>query len=505
MMSSFPIFRFRAGSTGLAVLVGLFMASWTLSSTVDDAWISARYGASWAAGHGWVYSPDMPPVEGFTNLTWTALLGVSHALSIPPLWAMCGLGLFCHAACIVAADGLGRALAPGTPQWTLVIPAWAVALSPHLAVTATNGLETSLYLAVVLTCLWAAQGPRRPVLTAGLVGLASLTRPEAVLLAPVAVLLRDRDHRSWTVPFAGTTAATWGLVSLWRWSLYGGFVPNTFSAKAGVPVAVVLDQNWTYLAMDGPLWLLVFGILFAALLRRGSTRAVRWVAATGLVLAGLTLRVGLWMPGARLLCVGWVCAACVLPSLLWGGPSVVRWSRRAIGLGLVFLAGPGGTSVRDYDARHSVQPHNGAARAGQWLARHLPDGATLAVRDAGVLAYWVGPEINVAELHPRALTQPHPDGAPADLAAFLPAHPHAIVLTQSRRDAPGVRYPNDRRVFEQVKRPYRYVGRAYQHYHRYYDIYVRADVALPEATPAWVVNTLGPPPPTGRRRRRTPP
>ena len=499
-MSS-PSTRFRSNlSTGLAVLVGVWLASLTWSSTVDDAWISARYGASWAEGYGWRFSPGAPPVEGFSNPLWTAMLGVTHWLDVDPHLAMCGLGLAAHTATIALSATLARRLAPGASPRAIALAPWALALSPHLAVVSTNGLETSAFLLVVcLAWLGALSGWGSGLVAACVLAVVAM-RPEGLLVAwPLWWATRDRGHR-WQAQGAAWLALGLGVLTAWRLATFGQWLPNTVMAKGGVPLSLVASGNLRYLTMDGPLWFVAWLLLAASIVSRASQPGRQGVAVTGLLLAGVALRVELWMPGARLMCISWLCTALLLPGWVHLAGRRARALEVALAALLVAITVSLGPSTRAYDHRHSVQPGNGASQAGAWLADHLPSGATLAVRDAGVLAYWAGPAMQVAELHPRALTQPHPNRGPAVLERYVPANPEAVALTQAREQATDVRYRNDRTVFEGLTMPYRYVGRVYQHTHRYYDVYVRGDIALPEAPPSWVVNQRGPAPPDGRVR-----
>jgi hypothetical protein len=104
----------------------------------------------------------------------------------------------------------------------------------------------------------------------------------------------------------------------------------------------------------------------------------------------------------------------------------------------------------------------------------------------------VGPELKVAELHGRALTRRHFEGKPADVGAYTPVNPELIVTTVARKNARRMRYDNDRLIFNRATEEYRYLGRVQQHYHRFYDIYVRGDLAIPDLDPAIVINHLGP-------------
>ena len=56
----------------------LLVNAWSsIETVVDDAFISGRYAAHGAAGHGWVYNAGQPAVEGFSNALWTFWLGAT--------------------------------------------------------------------------------------------------------------------------------------------------------------------------------------------------------------------------------------------------------------------------------------------------------------------------------------------------------------------------------------------------------------------------------------------
>src|SRR5512143_3483048 len=62
----------------LAALIGLAVFALTLayfsSTRSDDAYISFRYARNFADGHGLVFNPGQPPVEGYSNFLWVVLL-----------------------------------------------------------------------------------------------------------------------------------------------------------------------------------------------------------------------------------------------------------------------------------------------------------------------------------------------------------------------------------------------------------------------------------------------
>ncbi|MCB9678348.1 MAG: hypothetical protein H6737_24815 [Alphaproteobacteria bacterium] len=496
--------RWAVGSF-LAIAVYLWRAWPSLWTTVDDAWISARYAANAAAGHGLVYNAGEPPIEGYTNLAWTLWLAVGELSGAPPDTWMVGSGLVFGVLTVVLAGLLARRLAGRDAWWAPGIASLLVALDGHHAVVSTNGLESSMFDAAVLGAAWAvlaAEGRMRWV--AGLaVGLLGAIRPEGFVVGAALVALGAIRHRGGpsdrprdpflhdvskiALPFLGA-----GLtLTAWRLWTYGDWVPNTFHAKAKGPLSQYVEANLAYLSPDGAFWVAV-GVLGLASVLVAWRDPRRWLlAGAALSIVLVAFRVELWMPGGRLL----VPAVALFASLIAAASD--RLAGRVVSaVALIgMLAAPFTRvegHVRGYDRRHSVVLWNGTSVAARFVGKRVPEGSWMAVRDAGVLAYWVGTHVKVAELHDRALTQLHPDGEDADTMAFTPVNPEIIVLTQARDDFPGIRYGRDRAVFDRATAPYRYYGRVYQHYHRYYDFYVRADLDVPPLPESVVTGFPGP-------------
>ncbi|MDB4285449.1 hypothetical protein N9903_00910 [bacterium] len=81
---------------------------------------------------------------------------------------------------------------------------------------------------------------RHSLAGAFLLGLASLTRPEGVLIAPLLMILslaagqRSRKTVSGTALWIGVFLVVWAPYFLWRWQYYGYLLPNTFYAKVDI-------------------------------------------------------------------------------------------------------------------------------------------------------------------------------------------------------------------------------------------------------------------------------
>lgn len=418
-----------AALAGVALGIHAWPTRWT---TVDDAWITARYALLLAHGYGPVYNPG-EWVEGASSPLWTLLLGAAIRLGADPGAVMVWAGLGCGVLLPLATAWLARRLGAG-PLGAAVAP-WVVALSPHVALAVTNGLETGAWLlALVLACGAVGSG----VFGGVGVGLLALVRPEGVVVAAAlaaAHLVVARDRR-W--PFVGGVVGSVLAVLVVRFVIYGALLPNPVAAKHDGTLWFRLSANLSYVLLDGATWFVVLGLVLAAPLLPG--RRLERAVPVGVALLGLGgfVQVVEWMPAARLMLPLWVLGAAAWAAADAGRAVVVP----LIGALLVLVSPVRARAVR-YDVRNTVLPENPAALAAAWLAERAPAGSRVAMRDAGVLAYHVGPELTVWELHPRALTRIHPGGVdlpPPD------GVPEFLVTTVQREDAPRSRYADRKSV-----------------------------------------------------------
>ncbi|UJR82309.1 hypothetical protein [Sandaracinus amylolyticus] len=494
--------RTFAIATLLAAALLLVLAWPTAPSVVDDAWISARYARSLALGHGLVYDAGQPPIEGFTNLAWTLMLALASRIGASLQATMISAGLVGGVLSVFASAAIAQEIAhdrDGRVSAVALLAPFGLALDPHLAVVTTNGLESSLFLAAVLGTTWAVIAERRGL--GVLFAIATITlRPEgAAVVAVLATLDLARGvskPEHWAI--AGAGAVTLAAITLFRIVVYGALLPNTFAAKAGKPLAERLAFDLAYLRPDGGFWMIGLGVaLFGQVLawRTGARVAATAVGSLVILLVAVAFSVDMWMPGGRLLlaplALAWSLFAGALARVRL---PLVRIAGLVIAADLVLLPiTPWARVVRAADVAHSAQPGNDAERAARWLGDQLPAGAWLVTRDAGVLAYFVGDHVHVAEIHPRALTQPHPGGRDLDPRDVVPERPELVVLTVEDPHARALFYEMDRAVFGALREPYTFLGRVRQHHQRYYDVWARTDLALPALPEDLRVGSLEPP------------
>lgn len=235
----------------------------------DDAFISFRYARNLKDGHGLVWNPG-EYVEGYTNFAWV--------LELAAIWAGTGVkpedsSLALSVALTFGTLALTLALARDTsvPRFRVAVLAGVALLyasNRTVAVWATSGLATRqftfLVLAGVLGVTRYRNSPRALLLGSTALGLAELTRPEALLVGP-AVLgwwavdagLRGRLSRAdalrAALPFGGITAAH----LCFRFAYYGQWLPNTWYAKSAGAWWDMGLRYWAVASIEHGLWLLV--------------------------------------------------------------------------------------------------------------------------------------------------------------------------------------------------------------------------------------------------------
>ncbi len=371
--------------------------------TQDDTFISLRYAHNLVEGHGLVYNPG-EYVEGYSNLAWTLLLALPLYWGADPVTSSTLLGLFHLVAAVAAAGGLGVA-AVGRSPWAL-LPAVLVAIDPFGALEAVEGLETTLYMAVVtagfarlVVELAPERGPLRVSTHVGssvVFALAATVRPEAPLLPALAHLglvmhaVATRAHplkRIAASAVAGVPIAVMLVVlSVWRVTYYGDLLPNTFYAKTG---GMGWEAGWSYIRHHGVghpgLWLAAFGGLPLAL--RSRPGAALSAACVGFVLYVASVG-GDFKPTGRFILP-------VTALLATVGAVGLRQLPPRVGMAaLLGVVGATGARLPDVmrqasewaDIRHA----NLAARqlVGEFLRAQLPPDSLIAIHSAGAIPYY---------------------------------------------------------------------------------------------------------------------
>ncbi len=216
--------------------------------TIDDAYITFRYARNLLEGNGPVFNPG----ERVLGTTTPLYMGILAVVSLPlggahaafPVIAMVLNALADALACLVLV-AVGRSLRVPAAGWAAAL-LWAV--SPMSVTFAVGGLETSLYILLLLSVFYCRLRGKL-YLMSGLAGLAFLCRPDALLLiAPLWIELffrlaqRDglgnglRKILLVSLPLL----ITFGAWFAFAYFYYGSLLPHSLLAKS---VAYRLDSK----------------------------------------------------------------------------------------------------------------------------------------------------------------------------------------------------------------------------------------------------------------------
>jgi heme/copper-type cytochrome/quinol oxidase subunit 4 len=306
------VFAFLAASLLSVAYISL---NWT--RIIDDAYIYFRYAHNIAQGYGYVFNIGYP-AEGTTSVTWTFLLVGLDILHVPMEVSVKILGGLCVGAivCLLAIEYYRR----DAPISIVLLAFSLLVFDRNFSLSMMVGLETGLYslllLAFCIVSRWYSdKGGRLPSMVLGGIGvLLFLTRPESVAILALTgcgiVYFRQNSRSKYSlIPILiwilGVSAAT-----LWRWSEFGDFIPNSVRAKS-----VILSSGirWSLVwprIVAGSLyvkdlfmasWLLIaLGGVGLASIRKSFWAYVAFSALmTGV--AAVLMNSGDWMPRFRLL------------------------------------------------------------------------------------------------------------------------------------------------------------------------------------------------------------
>jgi len=404
--------------------------------TVDDAFITFRYVRQWTHGNGLVYN-IAERVEGYSNFLWILLLTPFEFLGIELVLAAKGLGVLLSLLTLLIVWRFARRFS--VPD----IAPLLLAASGPFAAWSVGGLETPLFTFLLVASgytLVREEDAGTGWLSGILFGLLALVRPEGLLFALVAV-----TFRAWRLFQSGDrprcqdwlrVVALIGLVVpyfLWRLTYYGYPLPNTVYAKSLRLHPRALLEGVFYLYRSfvaaGGFFFVTLPLVFA-LARSEHPFFVDYMTASVVAYAiFIVLGGGDWMPMQRFM-------VHVFPFLcLLVHEGFIRlnetWQTRWSSLLLVLLVGgqTGFSLAASLEQRfvegigNSPLVPDGGARVA-YLCRYVRPGDTIAVIDAGIIAYRLPLETRVVDM--VGLTDVHIAHQPVRLLGGLFGHGDAF-------------------------------------------------------------------------------
>jgi hypothetical protein len=202
----------------LAVLVRAWQ--WALIPfAAEDAYITFRFAEHWAHGLGPVYNAG-ERVMGFSSPLWTAWLALGTLVTGSAFPVARFSGVVLDLATLVLG---ARLLEKEHGRMTAWVFAAMLAVHPIFSANSVLGMETSLFLFLLVASAWAIGAGHR---SAGpLIGLLALVRPEGVVAAAIAAIAaRPKDRLVALSIFAV------GVLGLTLY--FGNPIPQSVIAKA---------------------------------------------------------------------------------------------------------------------------------------------------------------------------------------------------------------------------------------------------------------------------------
>lgn len=324
---------------------------------VDDAAISFAYARSIAKGLGPVLQPGDPPVEGYSNPAWEALLVVGRWLGIFDHGSWFGIPDYVvfpkllAILCCAILFGAYYAIASTLTVWPVTVTLLAgavVATIPSFTIWAFSGLENALFAATVgwIAAVLVRATTRGNLLLAKtaiacalLAALAALIRPDGaiyVLAYPIVVvtLAKGSRLRACTVNLLVFSIPT-GAFLLWRFMTFGQLLPNTALAKAqGLPnlLSIALPLELIVYSGCAPALLGLAFVVYAMRTRSDKkTGLVALLLTFGLAILEYALLRNDWMGQRRFATPVWALAAiliCVAGALVFA--EATQRNRRVI-------------------------------------------------------------------------------------------------------------------------------------------------------------------------------
>ncbi len=438
--------------------------------TIDDAYITFRYARNLLEGNGPVFNPGRP-VLGTTTPLYMGLLSMA-ALPLGGSGApfpeiALGINALADALVCLLLIGIGSSLRWPAAGWSAAL-VWAV--SPMSVTFAVGGLETSVYILLLLSVLYCRLREKLTAMSV-LAGLAFLTRPDALILIVLLwadltfLFVRRNGFREGLRKVFVVSLPLIILLAGWfvfAASYYGTLLPHSLLAKSvayhvdpgaglirliqhyGTPFNEDLTFGAGILVLTAPLYLFLSlaGILSAEKLRPGAGAAAGLVFPWAYFLAfsaanPLIFRWYLAPPSPFLLLSIFLGLAALLglSNPQEGNPPRIRRMLFGVLASCAILL-----SVRDWTLRADHGPARPAPAmafirlellyrevAGDFKPRILP-GYTVAAGDVGVLGYLLDvPILDTVGLNSPEAVSYYP--LPVSMYATLYAIPPDLILS----------------------------------------------------------------------------
>jgi len=383
-------------STALLIVHELF-----LGTDAEDAYISYRYAWNLVQGNGLVFNAG-EKVEGYSNFLFTMIIaGVNYLTNMDLVIAARATSFISSVAAIFLVYFLAIDLTNGNKR-AAVVAMFLTACSCVFAAWGLSGMETSFFSFLVL-CALLSFSKGKYLLAGVLIGLATMTRPDGILLAlafgtMLLVDLYKKEKNSIKNIVLLTIGCALFLIpwTTWRLHYYGYFLPNCIAAKKGG----ILESQFLY----GLKYFMYFSIrilpLLPILFLTFYKTNVHWhwktrqISTVGLIVTIFSVYIilvgGDWMPAFRFF-VPVVPLISILAAL--GFEKIISFTeKRSRWIGSVLLLFISMYTLLQFfffapEIKFWKDEVSGLKEIGRWLNNSLPRGTVIATFANGGLSY----------------------------------------------------------------------------------------------------------------------
>lgn len=240
----------------LLVLGFLWQASYYWVSVIDDSYITFRFSENLLEGHGLVFNPGGPRVEGYTNFLWMVLCAGALGLGWDVMYFAKVLGLACTIGTMAVSWSFAKELRGRDDSFNL-LPAAFLAFNAHTAHWSLMGMETP---GAVFLVFWTYQrflaevsDPKRRLLSPLIAAAAAMTRIDSLyFMTPIgvyglAMVLRGDLRLKRMVMWAAIAATVFGSYFAWKVWYFQDLAPNTYYAKQRLVSDPNRTRGWAHL------------------------------------------------------------------------------------------------------------------------------------------------------------------------------------------------------------------------------------------------------------------
>lgn len=426
----------------------------------DDAYITLRYANHWQAGSGPVWNPN-ERVEGYTSFLHLAVLTPLQKIGISPEGSARIVGLCSYLAIWITivyysykteSNQIHRLtkmlILMGTIPTAFITIAWSL-----------GGLETPLYMLLLMSATYLfttfeQNASTSKAITVGLLlGLCTLTRPEAALFVVITISTGLVFYKSRKISLCILLAFSilYMPYFVWRWQYYGDILPNTFYAKLGTPLTKRLQDGLYYLHtfLRSAPWtaLLALASWSYTLFKQSDRRTTSWKYMTAISLVATIYIVwtgGDHMPAYRF----W---APLIPIYAWfiahawssqaDTTTFRQWALLPAILIVLSMSQFLVVEERMQNARRADPAAAIGKQVGNYISKHFAPKSVIATNSAGAVAYFAPDHyfIDMLGLNDRTIAkrdnfpirthwQQFPGHSKGDGKYVLSRHPNYIIL-----------------------------------------------------------------------------